>query len=199
MHSCFLVRFACCLSGRLSYRFLGCLSRAFACRDHSRSHWREGVRHSILQKPGVQFGGQCIQRLLIGFIGYRFGYRAVFFTAAFFSIPSLIALAKIKHEEIDYARARGATTGQKELSAEGIGQLLQDRRRLLFLGSRFLFSSSNAAMLPQLGELLLKGNPRRPPTAFASRLLCASASRNSLHPHGDSGAIDRYTGSRRHC
>jgi MFS family permease len=47
-----------------------------------------------------------------------------------------------------------------EAKAEGFSALLKDRVLVIFLGAAFLFHLANAAMLPQLGEMLAKGKPR---------------------------------------
>jgi len=112
------------------------------------------------RNQGFNSAGNVASALLIGLIGYRFGYRAVFLTAAFFAIPSLISLSQIDPTKIDNALARGSTTDHRQVSPQSIWQLLQDRGLLFFLVSVFLFHLSNAAMLPQLGELLSKGNAR---------------------------------------
>lgn len=44
--------------------------------------------------------------------------------------------------------------------AEGLSSLLKDRVLVMFVGTAFLFHLANAAMLPELGEMLAKGKPR---------------------------------------
>jgi MFS family permease len=66
----------------------------------------------------------------------------------------------IDPKEIDYAQARGALRLENKETPEGIRALLKDRALLLFLACAFLFHLANAAMLPQLGEMLSKNNPR---------------------------------------
>jgi predicted MFS family arabinose efflux permease len=112
------------------------------------------------RNQGFNSAGNVASALLIGLMGFRFGYRAVFLTAAFFAIPSLISLSQIGPTKIDNARARGSTADHQPVSPQSIGQLVQDHVLLFFLASVFLFHLSNAAMLPQLGELLSKGNAR---------------------------------------
>jgi MFS family permease len=112
------------------------------------------------RNQGFNSAGNVFSALLVGFIGYRLGYRFVFLSAVAFIIPSLLALAKIDPAQIDYARARGFRTGPKERTPEGLGELLRDRVLLYFFAAVFLFHLSNAAMLPQLGELLARGNPK---------------------------------------
>lgn len=112
------------------------------------------------RNQGFNSAGNVFSALLIGFIGYRLGYRAVFLAAAVFTIPRLLALARIDPAQIDYARARGSTTDHKELPPESIRDQMRDRILLYICAAVFLFHLSNAAMLAQLGELLAKSNPK---------------------------------------
>jgi MFS family permease len=97
---------------------------------------------------------------LIAWVSYKFGYHAIFVVAAILALPALLAIFMIDAGQIDYARSRAAKSDGKELKAEGVSALLKDRVLLVFLGAACLFHLSNAAMLPQLGELLAKGNRR---------------------------------------
>jgi MFS family permease len=104
--------------------------------------------------------GNVFTALLIAYMSYRFGYRAIFVIAALLAIPAVVSVLGIDNKQIDFARARGAKEGDKASKAEGLSALLKDRVLLVFLGAAFLFHLSNAAMLPQLGEMLSKGNPK---------------------------------------
>ena len=98
--------------------------------------------------------------LVIAYMSYKFGYRSIFVIAALLSIPAVLSVLGIDNRQIDYTRARGAKEGDKALKAEGLSALFKDRVLLVFFGAAFLFHLSNAAMLPQLGEMLSKGNPK---------------------------------------
>jgi MFS family permease len=104
--------------------------------------------------------GNVFTALLIAYVSYKFGYRSIFVIAALLAIPAVVSVLGIDNKQIDYARARGATEGDKTLNAEGLSALLKDRVLLAFLAAAFLFHLANAAMLPQLGEMLSKGNPK---------------------------------------
>ena len=109
--------------------------------------------------------GNVCTAVLIALISLKFGYRTIFGVAIVMATPALISLLTIDGTQIDYARARGAseaemTDGGKKVKAEGLSVLLKDRVLLCFLLAVFLFHLANAAMLPQLGELLSKDNPR---------------------------------------
>lgn len=104
--------------------------------------------------------GNVFTALLIAFVSYKFGYRAIFLVAAMLVIPTLIALFHIDPRQIDYAKARGGARNHSNGKAEGLSQLLRDRVLVSFLATAFLFHLANAAMLPELGEMLSKGTPR---------------------------------------
>jgi predicted MFS family arabinose efflux permease len=104
--------------------------------------------------------GNVFTALLVAYISYKFGYRMIFAAAAVLAIPAGISLFTINPKRIDYAQARGAVDGKCSGKGERFSLLLKDRVLIAFLGTAFLFHLSNAAMLPQLGELLSKGNPR---------------------------------------
>jgi MFS family permease len=104
--------------------------------------------------------GNVFTALLIAYASFRFGYRSIFIIAIAMVIPSLLALLAIDPQQIDYARARGSAANGEGQKAEGIASLLRDRVLVLFLICAFLFHLANAAMLPQLGEMLSKNNPK---------------------------------------
>jgi MFS family permease len=102
--------------------------------------------------------GNVFTALLVAYVSYQFGYRAIFAVAALLAIPATVSLFFIDARQIDYARARGAIQKQGKITAEGWSALLKDRILIYFLATAFLFHLANAAMLPELGEMLSKDN-----------------------------------------
>jgi MFS family permease len=102
--------------------------------------------------------GNVFTALLVAYASYRFGYRAIFVIAALLAIPAAVSLFFVDAKQIDYARARGALQKPGQVEAEGLSALARDRVLVYFLGTAFLFHLANAAMLPQLGEMLSKDN-----------------------------------------
>jgi MFS family permease len=102
--------------------------------------------------------GNVFTALLVAYVSYKFGCRAIFAVAALLAVPAAISLLFIDAKQIDYARARGANQQQGKIKAEGWSALLKDRILLCFLATVFLFHLANAAMLPELGEMLSKEN-----------------------------------------
>jgi MFS family permease len=105
--------------------------------------------------------GNVACALLIAGMSHLFGNRAIFITAAVLTIPTVLAIRAIKSQDIDYDLARG---GAKQIDgikvptrASVLRTLFRDRVLLVFLLCAFLFHFANAAMLPQLGEMLSHG------------------------------------------
>lgn len=105
--------------------------------------------------------GNLACALLIAGMSHLFGNRAIFITAAILTIPTALAIRAIKSKDIDYDLARGGATKMdgKEVPARAsvLKTLLGDRILLAFFACAFLFHFANAAMLPQLGEMLSHG------------------------------------------
>jgi MFS family permease len=105
--------------------------------------------------------GNVCAALLMGWVGWRFGTKYIFLIVPLLSIPAFAALAAIPAAQINYWRARGAdedAAGTASSSTRAI--FARDRILLAFLIAAFLFHFANAAMLPQLGELLSRNRIR---------------------------------------
>lgn len=105
--------------------------------------------------------GNVFCALLIAGVSRLFGNRAIFITAAVLTVPTILSVLFIRRDDIDYEMARGGCERQEEASstkaASIVSTLLGDRVLLVFLVCAFFFHFANAAMLPQLGEMLSKG------------------------------------------
>jgi hypothetical protein len=105
--------------------------------------------------------GNVVCALLIAGLSQIFGNRAIFITAAVLTIPSILSVLSIRRNDINYEMARGGCNSEedgRDTEAASITRtLLGDRVLLIFLACAFFFHFANAAMLPQLGEMLSKG------------------------------------------
>lgn len=105
--------------------------------------------------------GNVACALLIAAMSHFWGNRSIFITAAVLTIPTVLSIRAIKSTDIDYDLARGGAkqVEGKEVTtrASVIKTLFGDRILLVFLACAFLFHFANAAMLPQLGEMLSSG------------------------------------------
>jgi MFS family permease len=96
----------------------------------------------------------------MGVLGYFVSNRSIFFFVAVCTLPTLFALRRIRADEIDYERARGAKADAHAGKPVEEGVLLKERPLIIFLVCAVMFHFANAAMLPLLGEMLAKGHGR---------------------------------------
>jgi MFS family permease len=90
----------------------------------------------------------------MGLAGDYLAKSAIFFAAALLCVPALIALASIRADEIDYARARNAGIGERAKSFQRIFDLGKNRTLYIFAACVVLFQLADASMLPIIGENL---------------------------------------------
>ncbi|HZQ53022.1 MAG TPA: MFS transporter [Bryobacteraceae bacterium] len=112
------------------------------------------------RNQGFNAAGNVFAALLMGWAGWALSPEAIFFCIPLLAVPSFLSLAAIRPDEIDYLRSRGARSDGEPGQIAGLRVLLKDRVLLAFAGCAILFHLSNAAMLPQLGEMLSRGRPR---------------------------------------
>jgi predicted MFS family arabinose efflux permease len=104
--------------------------------------------------------GNVACALLIAGVSHAFGNRAIFVTTTLLTIPTILAVLSIRGTDIDYELARGSGPKASDDSNPGTEPmqraLFGDRVLAVFLMCAFLFHLANAAMLPELGEMLAK-------------------------------------------
>jgi MFS family permease len=104
--------------------------------------------------------GNVFAAVSMGLLGYFISNRSIFFFVVLCTLPTLLALSKIRPDEIDYERARGATKSADDGKPARPGALLKDRPLIIFLICAVMCHFANAAMLPLIGEMLAKGHGR---------------------------------------
>jgi len=96
--------------------------------------------------------GTALAAGVLGVVGHFFSARSIFLGAALLCAPALLALSRIRPDEIDYARARNAGTGEDAGKWHRVRDLARNRGLLLFAGCLILFQLANASLLPLMGE-----------------------------------------------
>lgn len=105
--------------------------------------------------------GNVATALMLGGVSYLLGIRSIFVVACLLTVLAFLMLRRIDPGEIDNERARGELTDKGKGRPEAWWRaLFLDKTFTLFLVCVFLFHLANAAMLPQLGEMLAHGSVR---------------------------------------
>lgn len=137
---------------------------------------RKGFDRQFGRNQGFNSAGNVITALLIIGVSHFIGYRAIFILAAILAVPTIASVLTIDSKQIDYDQARGGLEKEsKGAFAAGFRAVLTDRVLLLFLFCAFLFHSANAAMLPQLGEMLAQGNEKNAAAFMSACIIVTQA------------------------
>jgi predicted MFS family arabinose efflux permease len=124
----------------------------------------EGFDRQFGRNQSFNSAGNVFTALLLAGVSWLAGLRTIFFAAASLAIPVWLSLRLIDPNTIDDRKARAANPDEDSTANlstyQKIAKLCCDRTLLLFFTCAFLFHLANAAMLPQLGEMLAKGNAR---------------------------------------
>jgi MFS family permease len=100
--------------------------------------------------------GNGLSAAAMGAIGYYVSNQAVFVLTAALCVPTIVALAYIRDDEIDPARAHGGIPDKShgELASEWVfvRGIVGNRALMVFAGAVVLFQLANTAMLPLIGS-----------------------------------------------
>jgi len=125
-------------------------------------------------------GGNVVAAALSGWLGWRYGFGAVFVLSALFGLLSIVAVSSIPADAIDHDAARGAeakaTVSEPAAAgapASGLRVLLQSRPLLLLAAALGLFHLGNAAMLPLYGLAIVAAHQGEPSAFTAQTIVIA--------------------------
>jgi len=96
--------------------------------------------------------GNVLTAGAMGLAGRYLAKSAIFLGAAALCVPALIALSRIRSDEINYARARNAGIGGQAGSFQRIFDVGKNPKLYIFAGCLFLFQLADASMLPVIGQ-----------------------------------------------
>ncbi|MGF6770185.1 MFS family permease [Paraburkholderia sp. GAS199] len=142
-----------------------------------------GVTLGMVHERGFdkQFGrnqvanhaGNVVAAALSGWLGWRYGFGAVFALAGVFGALTVISTLLIRRDSIDHDRARGlgaASSAQQHEQASGFRVLLTCRPLLLLSAALAMFHLGNAAMLPLYGLAVVAAH-KGDPSAFTAQTI----------------------------
>ncbi|GAB5101123.1 MFS transporter [Caballeronia sp. LZ001] len=143
-----------------------------------------GVTLGMVRERGFdrQFGrnqvanhaGNVVAAALSGWLGWRFGFGAVFVLAGLFGAMTVISTLLIRRDSIDHDSARGlGASSSKEREhehASGFRMLLTCKPLLLLAASLAMFHLGNAAMLPLYGLAVVAAH-KGDPSAFTAQTI----------------------------
>jgi MFS family permease len=116
--------------------------------------------------------GNAIAAGLMGGVAHYYSNQAIFFLTAAFGVPTLVALAMIRPQDIDPELARGGVPKQEGgARSHALTGLSGNQPLLIFASAIVLFQLSNAAMLPIMAGSLTTDAPRWATVIIATCIL----------------------------
>jgi MFS family permease len=112
----------------------------------------------------------------MGTAGYLLSSRSVFLVTFILTIPTLLALARIRECEIDVAQAHGAVPREvPDANATSVLSLVRQRPLLIFASSVLLLQLANAAMLPLMAGVVTARSSQWAPVLIAACIIVPQA------------------------
>jgi MFS family permease len=112
--------------------------------------------------------GNGMAAAVMGTCGYLISSRSVFLVTFCLTIPTLIALSRIRESEVDIARAHGAIFRETpDPQATSVVRLVRKRPLLIFAGCVLLLQLANAAMLPLMAGVVTTRSSQWAPVLIA--------------------------------
>jgi MFS family permease len=112
--------------------------------------------------------GNGVAAAVMGTCGYFISSRSVFLVTFCLAIPTLVALSRIRENEVDVARAHGAIFRETpDPQATSVVRLVRKRPLLIFAGCVMLLQLANAAMLPLMAGVVTTRSSEWAPVLIA--------------------------------
>jgi len=120
--------------------------------------------------------GNGVAAAVMGTAGYLLSSRSVFLVTFLLALPTLLALGRIREQEIDATRAHGAVAREvPDAGATSVFNLLRQRPLLIFAGSVLLLQLANAAMLPLMAGVVTTRSSQWAPVLIAACIIVPQA------------------------
>ncbi len=123
---------------------------------------QKGFNRQNGRNQAFNHAGNMVGAGLSGFLGWKFGFVAVFWLAAAFGVVSIIAVLMIPRKSIDDRAARGLEGEDgRDDKAQGWKVLIENKPLLILAACLAMFHLGNGAMLPLYGLAVVaahKGN-----------------------------------------
>jgi MFS family permease len=139
---------------------------------------QHGFNRQNGRNQAFNHAGNMIGAGLSGWLGWRFGFTAVFWLAAVFGVLAILSVFLIPEGAIDHRAARGFEQDAKADDhdrAEGFCTLLRNKPLLILAASLAFFHLGNGAMLPLYGLAVVGKGNANPAIFVAETVVVAQA------------------------
>jgi predicted MFS family arabinose efflux permease len=115
---------------------------------------RRAMSRRVGRNHRFDAAGNALTAGCLGLIGHALSTSAIFLVVAMLVVPTLVALARIRPQEIAYGRARNAAHHTEARDLHRFRDLLRNRGLLIFAVALTLYQFADASMAPLISEHL---------------------------------------------
>ncbi len=122
---------------------------------------QKGFNRQNGRNQAFNHAGNAVGAALSGYLGYKYGFTAVFYLAAGFGVVTMFCTLMIPRKAINDRAARGMKKEDDDDDNEvsGVSVLLKCKPLLILASALALFHMGNAAMLPLYGMAVTAASP----------------------------------------
>jgi MFS family permease len=135
---------------------------------------QKGFNRQIGRNQAFNHAGNMVGAAVSGYLGWRFGYTAVFLLAALFGAISIACVLLIPAQSIDHRAARGKEE-DPDSGPSGFTVLVKHKPLLILALALASFHLGNAAIVPLYGLAAVAGGEANGPTFVATTIVLAQA------------------------
>ena len=137
---------------------------------------QRGFNRQNGRNQAFNHAGNMVGAGLSGYLGWSFGFTAVFWLAAAFGVLAIASVLMIPADAIDDDAARGlAKGGTDDGKASGFTVLLRSKPLLILAAALACFHLGNGAMLPLYGLAVVAAKAGDPSAFVATTIVVAQA------------------------
>jgi predicted MFS family arabinose efflux permease len=136
---------------------------------------QKGFNRQVGKNQAFNHAGNMIGAALSGYLGWRYGYAAVFLLAAVFGVVSILCTLAIPAQSIDDRAARGTKEEDGDSKPSGLKVLATHKPLLVLAGCLAVFHLGNGAMLPLYGLAAVSQSQADGPSFVATTIVIAQA------------------------
>jgi MFS family permease len=135
---------------------------------------QDGFNRQNGRNQAFNHAGNMVGAALSGYLGWQFGFVAVFLLAAVFGAISIACVLAIPGNAINHAAARGVhESGERAGEVSGFDVLVRCRPLLILAAALACFHLGNAAMLPLYGLAVVSQHAVNPAGFVAATIVIA--------------------------
>jgi MFS family permease len=136
---------------------------------------QSGFNRQNGRNQAFNHAGNLVGAALSGFLGWKFGFIAIFWLAAGFGVLSIVSVLMVPRGAIDDDAARGLGPDEGDDKAKGWKVLFECKPLLVLAACLGLFHLGNGAMLPLYGLAVVAAHKGEAASTVALTIVVAQA------------------------